>query len=432
MKKKILLFIFMLIVACTLVASASAACTHKNRETTYVEYTSYIEAGTESFICPNCDMTSKPIDPLVTFVGYAISSVNDGICSGYVINQRALSQLLKQNDKFELGLVGAAMDSLGNRLPLNPSTAEPTDLSDVGAVVIKRTLPNDDYLSMDMIIGGISASFYDKKLCLSAYVFDGSQVFYLAKTQLTDTVESISFYDLHGNTEIKIEDMEYSLVKETELSADRLKQMASSNASYNTGSTMTDDQLNSIEGSAKVIIAAGELLGYKKATGFLAYYLSNTKEKFSLNMNTFLKDEIALKNRNDHINLMLRAAESLAIKYATVNINQAQERINHNLTGDWKYSLGSYFDDVDLTNLTVREINGEKVYSATVKYMVTDFYNWNESITQGFLNGKGPSQYELYQLHKAGLAREFLTYGEISYEITWKQGETVQQIKEFN
>ena len=76
----------------------------------------------------------------------------------------------------------------------------------------------------------------------------------------------------------------------------------------------------------------------------------------------------------------------------------------------------------------VTEVNGEKVYSATVKYRVIDFYNWDEAKTSGFLDGKGPSQYQLCQLHRAGKAQEFLTYGEISYEISWTQGQTIDQI----
>jgi hypothetical protein len=337
---------------------------------------------------------------------------------------------MSTNESFELGIIAAAKDVLGDKLPLDSKTAEPIELEH--GSVAKRVIPANDYTCAEIIVDGFSFEFFDKALILSAYVYDGDKVVYIQKNQIESDLETKSFFDIKGGESVKIGDMEYSLTQETEQSADRNKQIASSNASYNTGSSKSDSELNDIERSAKLIIAGGEILGYKKATGFLAYYLSNTGEQFNLSMSTFLTDSVALKNRNDHINIMLRAAEILAIENASININQTQERVNHNLTGDWKYSLGSYFDDVDITNLTVIEIDGQKHYSATVKYIVTDFYNWNEAVTSGFLNGKGPSQYDLAQLHRAGKAREFLTYGEITYEINWIEGQSAEQIVGLN
>ncbi len=433
MKKKLLVTLFIIIALSAFVISASASCIHKDRETVSVEYSDgYNKTGTEVFVCPSCNQTSQQISPLVTFLGYSVSNLHNGICAGYDLNQRALAFYMQSNESFELGVIGASRDALGNKLPLDSKTAVPTDLGQGGARVAKLALSTDDYLSVDMRIDGFSAEYFDEKLVLTAYVYDGNEVVYIQAEQTKSTLNAVSFYDVTGKESTTLGDMEYSLTKETEKSADRLKQMASSEASYNTGSTKTSAELNSIENSAKLIIAGGELLGYKKATGFLAYYLNNTGEQFNLSMSTFLADPVAMQNRNDHINQMLRAGEMLAIKNASVNVNQAQERVNHNLTGDWKYSLGSYFDDVDLLNLTVTEIDGQRMYSATVRYIVTDFYNWNEAVTTGFLNGKGPSQYELAQLHRAGRAREFLTYGEISYQITWIEGQGVEQIVGLN
>ena len=431
MKKKFLIAIFFVIVSCIFIISASATCAHKDKEiVSFIYENGYNQVGIEVFVCNNCSQTTKQAQPLITFLGYSASGLHNGICAGFEINQQALSFYMSTNKDFELGVVAGAKDILGSNLPLDSSTAKPIELEQ--GSVAKIALPNDNFLSIDMQISGFTSEFYSKQLVLSAYVYDGNKVVYIQNEQTETTLLSKSFLNIVDKESVTVGDMEYSLAEETEQSADRLKQMASSNATYNTGSSKSSSELDSIERSAKLIIAGGEVVGYKKATGFLAHYLNNTGEQFNLSMSTFLKDSVALQNRNDHINQMLRAAEALAIEYASVNVHQSQERVNHNLTGDWKYSLGSYFDDVDILNLTVTEIGGERVYRATLKYTVIDFYNWNEAVTTGFLNGKGPSQYELAQLHRAGRAKEFLTYGEITYDISWTEGKTAEQIVGLN
>ena len=100
-------------------------------------------------------------------------------------------------------------------------------------------------------------------------------------------------------------------------------------------------------------------------------------------------------------------------------------------TNNWQYSLGSYFDDVDVINLTVTEVDGVKVYSADIKYIVTDFYNWDTNDYNKFKDLISPHQ--LHELHKAGKAREFMSYGEITYSnITWTEGQLVTEIAGLN
>lgn len=431
--KKLLLVLFALCVTVFVLAfSASAACTHEDKDNVSINYQDYTQKGTMTFTCNGCNATSVELAPLVEFNGYSTSVDEDGICAGYKVNVDALKEIKNINSDFELGLVAASKNLLGDSLPLDPNTAEPTDLSQYGAYVLKSDISSYYPPYADLKIQGFSSTDYLEPLYITAYAFDGSKVVYLKETQQSSELPTVAFVEASGKVDVTIDGMKYSIYEETTLSADRVKQIANSNSTYNKGTSMSSWKLSVVQIEAYAIVTGGAALGYSNAADFMNHFLSNTGKQYNLDLNKFFTDSTALSNRNAHINAILRAGEALAIENNYVTVNATAERINHNLGGDWYYSLGSYFDDVDLENLTVTEIDGEMVYSATVKYSVIDFYNWNEGSTNGFLNGSGPSQYQLYQLHRAGKAREFLTYGEISYEITWTKGQTVDQIASFN
>lgn len=427
MKKTVFVLILALASIFAFAFSASAECLHNDKEITSVVYDDYTKQGTMSFNCPDCSETSKSLSPLVTIIGYS-SRDYSSICVSYQVNNEALEYLKSKNPKLEVGLVAASKELLGNKLPLDSATAKPVDLSEYNATVLKANLVDYEYSVADLKIEGFDALTLYEQLYMTAYIFDGTQVIYLQENQSSTEIKPVFLLETAEKNQIKVDDMNYSSVKETTESAHRLMQMANSEAAYANGTSMSSSDLTSVQVSAKAIVFGGALLGYKNAASFLNHFLGNTGKQYNLDLEAFFGDSVALKNRNNHINTILRAGEELAIEGMYITVNQEQERINHDLTGDWKYSLGSYFDDVDLINLTVTEVNGEKTYSATVKYRVIDFYNWDEAKTSGFLDGKGPSQYQLCQLHRAGKAQEFLTYGEISYEISWTQGQTIDQI----
>jgi hypothetical protein len=171
------------------------------------------------------------------------------------------------------------------------------------------------------------------------------------------------------------------------------------------------------------------------ASALMSHYLKNTGETYNIDVAGFLADDTgALASRNKAINNALRASEALAQSGKTLTINQLAE--GHPMQGslatqNWQYAIGSYFDDVDVINLTVTEIDGVKTYSADIKYIVTDFYNWD---TNDYNEFKGiVSPHDLHELHKAGIAKEFMSYGEITYSsITWTEGQTVDQIVGLN
>jgi len=294
-----------------------------------------------------------------------------------------------------------------------------------------------------VLITGLDVSFYEKELAFSLYIIENAGVKYVTDGASVEKPELVSYKKARGPLEVTIGGITYSTDGVTEPAWDRIRQQNNSNADYNIGSYMSKSELQGsgwfnfgVLGKAKLIAAGGSLIDMPAASALMSHYLGNTGKNYNMDVAGFLKDDSgALACRNTAINNALRAAEALAREGEVFTINQLTEGHpyqNQLATQNWQYALGSYFDDVDIENLTVTVAeDGTKTYSATITYIVTDFYNWDTNDTYKFKQIVSP--HELHELHKAGLAREFLTYGEITYaNVTWTQGQTVDQISAFN
>ena len=220
-------------------------------------------------------------------------------------------------------------------------------------------------------------------------------------------------------------------IKATAPAPNRLTQMSVSGNAYDKGSTYTQDKLNSVKSSANLIAMGGTFFKeYQNAGKLISHFLGNSGDVYTIDMNVFLKDANALATRNIELNEALRACEVLAVEGQSITVCQKVEEVHHNLTGDWHYAIGSYFSGVEVKNLTVV---GDR-YTATIKYSVNDFYNWDESdaepVFSEFLGTltKNISPKDLHQLHRAGLAQEFVAHGEITYTISWTKGNTVENM----
>ena len=418
MKKRIVLFFTFLALALFTLAFAVSA------DSIYDDFTKVGKDGEE---------------PIFNYLGYSTCEIEDSIAVGYTANIDALAEYEERiGAPLKYGLVITLKEILGGKLPLDAS-GNPVDGNDKIYVMTFE----EKFTRISASFREIPADKFDTHLIMTLFVVDPENgVCYIGEESTQEGPESISLNDAKNEngatpvvpkpTEVTIGNMTYAIDAVTEQAYDRIKQQNASNADYNIGSTAS---LSSIKTKANIIALGGSLINLPMASTLMNHYLKNTGENYNLDVAKFIsEDSGALACRNTAINNALRAAEALARKGKTITIGQLTE--GHPMqwelaTDNYRYALGSYFDDVDVINLTVTEVNGVKTYTADIKYIVIDFYNWD---TNDYNDFKGiVSPHELHELHKAGIAREFLTYGEVTYKsITWTEGQTVAEIAGLN
>ncbi|MBO5439404.1 MAG: hypothetical protein J6A53_01955 [Clostridia bacterium] len=233
----------------------------------------------------------------------------------------------------------------------------------------------------------------------------------------TDIITDTESKDTFGN---------FTTLHKTIASADRMKQMKYSSGVFGTGSKYTPDQLKSTRLQAGIIASAKFM--FPNASEFMEHYLEGEGKIYELDIEDFLENKIAQENMYKDVNDALRSAENMAVKGEKVTIYQIEESIHHNLTGDWKYSVGSYFTSVELYDIEQTTWFGVTYYTAKLKYVVQDFYNWDANDTNDISITK-VSPADLHQLHVNGEAQEFLTYGEEEYKIKWVKGVDASTIR---
>lgn len=218
----------------------------------------------------------------------------------------------------------------------------------------------------------------------------------------------------------------FTTLHKTLASNDRMKQMKYSKTVFNTGSDYTLDELRMTRLQANIIASAK--MFFPNASEFMEHYLEGEGEIYELDIDDFLENEIAKQNMQKDVNDALRAAEEMIVSGEKITIYQIEESLHHNLIGDWKYSVGSYFASVEMYDIKETSWFGVTYYTAKLKYVVQDFYNWDANDTND-ISITSVSPADLHQLHINGEAQEFLTYGEEEYEIRWVKGVDASTIK---
>ena len=449
-----------------------AAHDYSKNEIVKIVYTDYTKTGVKYLGCSKCGDVGENdegiiANPLFIFLGYSIPEINtesttEGnveIGCSYTVDIDALQQYLDVmgEGSLEYGVVGAVESHLlidGTQYPpLNPQTGITNDSLIAGTGFVKKVeFVGDTYSTVDARLANIDEAnhptfFY---FCLYAYDSINQKTVYISDDSCRETPLPISYAMLnksdadHDNVQdssVELGDLTYSTVEGTKPSEDRLTIIANSANSYKTqtpteGSTQDEDtvsQIGSIGSWAGTVPNANELLNYYLELGGDATHYRDLDVATLISKVTVAKNSWMLS-----INNALRASELMAIMGETVNIDQtAETKVQlQNSTGlwssnrDWYLTFidGMYYTDTDVDNLTVTEVNGVKTYSATIVYTVIDYYSFLEYLdsddTSSFLLW-GPSKQELAQLHLDGNALDFLIESQISYEVSWTEGQRI-------
>lgn len=189
--------------------------------------------------------------------------------------------------------------------------------------------------------------------------------------------------------------------------------MQNSNLEYNAMSTLDrlylQGHLANTRMTAELLVAVGGgLFGYSDAANLMSYYLGNTGSTRTISfqrMNT--EWAYATTFKTSSINEAVTAAKALSILGETRSFYRTSEK-NHTSAPtfelhNWYLAIGSY--SIYATG-TVRK-NSSTSYSITITYGIRDFYDWSKS-TSSYM---GIIQRDLWELHNAGIAKQFEVKG---------------------
>ncbi|MBO4983569.1 MAG: hypothetical protein J6D23_05875 [Clostridia bacterium] len=456
----------------------SAGVTHIVYKDGYTEY------GTRYIRCAKCSAEEGLLaNPIFTFKGYSRTDFASGqkveISCGYTVNVDALNEYQSVMEiPLSFGIVGAAEDHcelLGaNTAPLVSQTGEPVANADVtftlnyedkstaeqkiNCKVKKVEINKTEYATLNGKFTGIPYEHHTTYFYFCLYIFDGTKTVYVSDDSCRDLPLPISYallnnaggdHDTVNKNSVSIGGLEYSTVDGTEANADRTTTIQNSIKDAKTNQEYADSASN--EKTVAGIGNLGNMVGtLDRATELLNYYLElggDATHYKDFDIEKMLSDsETANSSWLTSINNILRASEALAIVGERVNIDQKAETIVdlpqgtiffNNKARDLYLSFvdGRYYTDTDIDNLTVTTVNGKKVYTATIVYTLIDYYSFypykDDDSTSSFLLW-GPSKQELAQLHLDGSALDFLIHSQLTYEVTWTEGQRAGEDSNFN
>ncbi len=126
---------------------------------------------------------------------------------------------------------------------------------------------------------------------------------------------------------------------------------------------------------------------------------------------------------NSSINSMIEAAENIIVKNTDKQPIYCYTEINGQCPApnlDWFMAVYNY----RTRGSAVVSKEGDS-YTMTFKYIMIDYYDWEEAEETKNWNPYIGAQTEFSKLNKYGLSRNYTNYDILNYTVTWKQGQRV-------
>ena len=151
---------------------------HAVGESEYV-FSSFIESSIDQGVCTKCGQKSTlaTYNPIITFVGLSAKIDGDKICMSYTIDKDSLAIYEEKTGK-TLGTVKFGVTAA----IVADGTAQYETLKDDLTPVNNKTIvapASSEYAGFDFVISGFTAEHYERLLVMCAYVYDGSEVYYV-------------------------------------------------------------------------------------------------------------------------------------------------------------------------------------------------------------------------------------------------------------
>ena len=168
------------------------------------------------------------------------------------------------------------------------------------------------------------------------------------------------------------------------------------------------------------IMMAGFLFG--DASRMLDHYLSNTGTDYNLNVKKLI-DSSSKSDADDifedAIHKTQLYAEDILKKNSSIIFVSKAPFITHSKTSVWDISRNASVGDC--SGCIVAKVSRfDNEYKMEYRYIVFDFYDWDSNNNDRFI-AIAPSDKQIFELHYAGMAKQFYVYGEYRNEITWKK-----------
>lgn len=158
-----------------------------------VKYSDFYSNGTAYGKCAVCgeeniSEETPSLAPIFILNGYSAKIGGTKITISYAVNNDALDAYNRFNTELVYGVVAYAPDESETDVdPINDSF----EIKDASRTVL--AVIDSDYVGFDFILDGFGADYYDSKIVMSAFVYDGEKVYYLGTNAQSDLAQVITF-----------------------------------------------------------------------------------------------------------------------------------------------------------------------------------------------------------------------------------------------
>ena len=138
-----------------------------------------------------------------------------------------------------------------------------------------------------------------------------------------------------------------------------------------------------------------------------------------------IADDLIGNEFNKLINSVIIASENIqGIKEDEIvlfsNVIEANGVVPESFSRDWYLAVNNYRIR---TQSTVKKENNNYILKLDLE--IEDYYDW-ENDGEVYRDWKDTAAFEFYDMHRAGLARNYTNLGKITYDIQWQEGERME------